>query len=248
MIPLDRALPEGVEGIVHGFTSRRGGVSTGGLASLNLALREHEVPEALSENWRRVLAALRTDLRLQDLAIVEQVHGAEVLEVDGGRGPLDVVGRADALITTVPGVVLAIRTADCVPVLFASPGGVAAAHAGWRGVAAGIVPNTLEALCRRTGDAPQHVRVAVGPHIGPDAYEVGPEVVEGIARSGVPEPVFVRGKNVDLRAAVVHQLVRGGVRAIGHVHRCTFADPDLFSHRRTGVQAGRLAAVIARLG
>ncbi|MCB9671764.1 MAG: peptidoglycan editing factor PgeF [Alphaproteobacteria bacterium] len=246
---LTRALPDAPRGVVHGFTGRAGGVSVGSLGTLNLAMRPGETTDALTENWRRVLHALDPGLELGDLALVNQVHGDRVLRVDAGGGPLATLGDADALVTTARGVVLAVRTADCVPVLFAVPGGVAAAHAGWRGVAAAIVPATLRALCEATGASPADVRVAVGPHIGPDVYEVGPEVVEGIVSTGVPADVFVRrGRHVDLRAAVVQQLVAAGVERIGHDQRCTASRADLFSHRADGPETGRLAGVIGRVG
>lgn len=242
-----RALPDAPSGVVHGFTTRLGGVSVGALESLNLAHRAREMPEALEENWRRVLGDLDPRFALADLALVDQIHGATVLEVTAGAGPHDTLGAADGLVTTTPGVVLAVRTADCVPVLFATEGGIAAAHAGWRGIAAGVVPATLAKLLARTGARAREVRVAVGPHIGPDAYEVGAEVVEGIADAGVPRAVFLRPAerpHVDLRAAVVHQLADAGVQIVGHVHRCTASDPDLFSHRGEGPGTGRLAGVI----
>lgn len=246
-----QALPESPRRVVHGFTTRLGGVSHGALASLNLAHRARETPDALEENWRRVLSGLDGSFALEDLALVEQVHGSVVHIAQAGSGPHQVLAAADGLVTTEKGVVLAIRTADCVPVLFATGKGVAAAHAGWRGVASGVVAATLRVLLDQTGQDPSKVRVAIGPHIGPDAYEVGPEVVEGIEASGVPREVFVRpgerADHVDLRAAVVHQLQAVGVERIGHVHRCTASDPDLYSHRADGPDTGRLAAVIGRL-
>jgi hypothetical protein len=243
VIRLLQALP-GVPGVRHGFTTREGGVSEGALATLNLARRPTEEPAHLEENWRRVLATLEPSLHLDDLALVDQEHGATVLEVDAGRGPLATCGRADALLTTTPGVVLGIRTADCVPVLLAHPRGVAAVHAGWRGVAANIVPLAVRRLRAIAGPGP--VVAAIGPHISVEAYEVGPEVVAGIASTGVPEARFVRGRHVDLREAVGWQLASVGVEEIGHVRRCTATDPELFSHRGDGPSTGRLAAVVVR--
>lgn len=232
----------------HGFTTRHGGVSTGARASLDLALRPGAESEAI-QNWARVADAVGFDPA--HVVLLHQIHGADVLEAHVPTGPTAVLGLADAVITDVPGLLLAIRTADCVPVLLAAPGAVGAAHAGWRGVAAGVVPNAVHALCRLAGCAPDAVIAAIGPHIGPDAYEVGPEVVAGIARS-VPEAVFVRtGRSrphVDLRAAVVHQLAEAGVRTIDHVDRCTSRDPAFFSHRRDGEGTGRLASVIGMPG
>lgn len=238
-----RALPP-VPGVVHGFSTREGGVSTGSLASLNLALRACETPEHLVENWRRVVAELDGSLSTDDLALVDQVHGAGVLRVDAGRGPLRTLGAADALVTTSPGVVLAIRTADCVPILVANEHGVAAIHAGWRGIAAGVVHRALDLLADATGTS--HAVAAVGPHIGRAAYEVGSEVFAGIAAAGVPLDVVRHQRHADLRAAVVHQLAAHGIQTVGHVERCTATDPAFFSHRAQGPTTGRLAAVIAR--
>ncbi len=246
---LDRALPDPPPGVVHGFTTRLGGVSSGPLASLNLALREGQDGPGLTENWRRVLRALGGDFPLESLALVDQVHGATVLHVDRGGGPLATVGQADALICTRPGVVLGIRTADCAPILLATEGGIGAVHAGWRGVAAQIVPDTVHRLACITGRPPSTIRAAVGPHISAPAYPVGPEVADGLEAAGIPRSVFLRdGHTVDLRAAVVHQLTGAGVRLIGHVHRCTASDPHLFSHRRDGPRTGRLGAVIGWIG
>src|SRR5690606_36130192 len=118
---------------------------------LNLGRRPGETDAALLENWRRVARTLDPVLDARAVALVEQVHGGEVLVVDRAPGPLAPVGRADALVTTTRGVVLAVRAADCAPVLLAAPGGVAAAHAGWRGVAASVVVAALEALLAATG-------------------------------------------------------------------------------------------------
>lgn len=234
----------------HGFTTRDGGVSVGPRASLNLAMSPSASPDSVAENWRRVLQSLDPGFAPADLALASQVHGNEVLAISTGKGPLQVVGEGDALITTAVGVVLAIRTADCVPVLLAGPRGVGAAHAGWRGVAAGIVGRTVAAMCTQQGCTENEITAAVGPHISVEAYEVGPEVVAGIVGSGVPASVFVQQRaraHVDLRAAVAWQLQSAGVLTVGHCSRCTFSDPALFSYRGDGPDTGRLAAVIGRV-
>lgn len=248
---LHGALLSLVRGVAHGFSTREGGVSEGSLGPLNLARRPEEREEALVENWRRVVAALAPGLAPERVAIVHQVHGADVLRVSRGRGPLAPMGEADALITTEPGLVLAVRTADCVPVLMAAPGGVAAAHAGWRGTVAGVVPAAVQALCEATGAPPARVVAAIGPHISGAAYEVGPEVVEGLRRAGVPEASFLRPgpgprDHVDLGGAVEAQLRAAGVLRIDRVAGCTFGEPRFHSHRRDGAAAGRQAGLIAR--
>lgn len=246
---LHGAALEAAPGAVHGFTTREGGVSEGG--TLNLARRPWERDEALAENWRRAVRALHPDLAPGAVAVMHQVHGARVLRVDAGLGPLRPVGEADALVTTVRGLVLAVRTADCVPVLLAAPGGVAAAHAGWRGTVAGVVPAAVAALCEATGADPASLVAAVGPHVGGDAYEVGPEVVQGLRGTGLSDEVFLRPRpgardHVDLGAAVEAQLRRAGVPRVDRVAGCTFTDPRFFSHRRDGAAAGRQAGLVAR--
>ena len=238
--------------MVHGFTTREGGVSTGSLASLNLALRAGERPEALSENWRRVAATLSPRLRAEDAAVLHQVHGAAVVEVRAPGGPLTPCAEADAAWTAVPGVVLGVRVADCAPVLLANPGGVAVAHAGWRGAAAGVVDRAVAALCAGTGFPPASVTAVVGPCISVDHFEVGDEVVAALAATGLDPLTFTRpgprGRPmVDLAGVVLRQLARAGVVHASAIRRCTVGDPAFWSHRRDGEGAGRFAGLIARV-
>ncbi|MEZ6183903.1 MAG: polyphenol oxidase family protein [Planctomycetota bacterium] len=234
------------EGWVHGFTTRTGGCSEGPLASLNLARRPGEEDARLEENWRRALGALGAGFAPADVALLSQVHGPEVARVTAPSGWDRTLGAFDAAVTTTPGVVLAVRAADCVPVLFAAEGVVGVAHAGWRGAACGVIPRTLEAL-RALGA--QGIRAGIGPSISGARYEVGLEVVEALEASGVAPEVFVverRGAKayVDVGAAVAAQLAAGGVERIGRIRRCTHADPELFSHRedpRAGRQVGLIA-------
>jgi hypothetical protein len=237
----------GVPGCRHGFTTRRGGVSEGPLDSLNLAQRPGEALDRLRENWRRALVAVAGDDRV-GLALVRQVHGADVVVADADGGPVDVLGDADALVTTTPGLALAVRVADCVPVLFATHGGVAAAHAGWRGTAGGVVVQALARLMEVTGAAAGDVVVAIGPHVSADAYEVGPEVVEGVLASGVPAEVFVRRgprrDHVDLGAALEAQLRARGVTTVERTGGCTVTEDRFSSHRRDGPATGRQAGIV----
>jgi len=157
----------------------------------------------------------------------------------------------DAAVTTRSDVVLAVRTADCVPVLFAAPGGVGAAHAGWRGVVSGVAAETLRALCEATGADPAAVQVAVGPHISRAVYEVGPEVIDALAAADLQTPSTVLRRpghkpHVGLGAALDLQLRRLGVCQIEHLTQCTFLNPLFYSYRREGPGTGRQAAVIAR--
>jgi YfiH family protein len=235
-----------VPGVLHGFSTRRGGVTPGPMGPLNLARRPGETDAALAENWRRVVHALVAGLGAGDLALLEQVHGADVARVESGRGPLEVVARADAAVTTRPGVILTARTADCVPVLFAAQDargravGIAVALAGRRGVVGDVVSATIAAL-RAACDA-REVIAAIGPHIGPD-------VVAALACADLDPARFSRRDGertlVDLRSAVAEQLSRAGVTRVAHVHGCTWTDPTFHSHRRDGERSGRLSGVIA---
>lgn len=238
-------LPAVLPGARAGFTDRHGGVSTGPLASLNLALRGEETAAHLTENWDRVARALDPARGAHDVALVDQVHGAEVRVVTDPTGPLATQGRADALVTAKKGIVLAVRTADCVPVLLAGEGCIAAAHAGWRGVAAGVLEATVRVM-RELGA--ERIHAVIGPHIGIEAYEVGDEVVHGIAATGVPHEVFVQRRvraHVDVGAAAAWQLEQLGVR-VHREPRCTFHDAGFYSHRRDGEATGRQAGVITR--
>lgn len=238
-------------GVAHGFTTRAGGVSVGPLASLNLARRPDERPEALEANWDRVAHALDPRLDRRAVALLAQVHGAHVVEVRQSSGPLANVAEADGAVTTVAGLILAVRVADCVPVLLASPHGIGVAHAGWRGAAAGVVTATVHALCRASASRPSDVSVAIGPHIRPDRFEVGEEVVEALVAGGIPASVFVRAgfskPHVDLAAYLRAQLMQIGVYDVDDCGGCSVSDPvRFFSHRAGGPDAGRMAGVIVR--
>lgn len=167
------------------FTTRDGGCSDGPYRSLNLAFHVGDDPAAVAENRRRAAAAFGA--RLEDLVFAEQVHGATAAVVGaadrgaGARSPAGAVVGADALVTTEPGLVLAIMVADCLPVALLDPeaGVLAAVHAGWRGTAADIVGETVRAMRRLGAEAGRLVAV-LGPCIGADRYQVGPEVAEAV--------------------------------------------------------------------
>jgi purine-nucleoside/S-methyl-5'-thioadenosine phosphorylase / adenosine deaminase len=235
-------------GVRHGFTTRAGGVSVGPLASLNLARRPGETDAGLVENWSRVSRAL--GLEPGRLALMSQVHGAAVIRAAEASGPLAVLGEADALITTVPGLLLATRAADCVPILLAAPGAVAAVHSGWRGTVANVVGAATRALCEVAGCAPSAIRAAVGPCISGPAYECGPEVAQALGESGLSTEDFLEEgcgprEHVDLGRAVLAQLRDLGVRERERIEVCTQSDSRFFSHRGEGASTGRFAGVIA---
>lgn len=240
--------------IPHIFSTRVGGVSTGPFASLNLGNPNgHPIqdrPANLDENYRRILQA--ANLTGRQLSRVHQVHGNALHQLSSGdRVPSGI--KADALLTDSPDFALSVRTADCVPILLASSDGriVAAVHAGWRGIVAGIIPNAIRAL-RTRQIRPTDILIAIGPCIGPDAFEVGDEVVKEF-RAKLPDAPDVihrqvgRKAHIDLRRAIIHQALQLDIPAssIDSTDLCTYSDPDLFfSHRRENGLTGRLAAFI----
>jgi YfiH family protein len=200
-----------------------------------------------AEGAERDPARLRTDLsRLSDevgvpVLRMHQVHGNDVAVVDDDTTD---VPRADALVTTSRGVALMTRAADCVPVLLADPaqGVVAAVHSGRQGVVAGVVPAAV-ARMRQLGA--ERIEAWIGPHVCGACYEVPDDMRTEVA--GVEPAAHAQTSwgtpSVDLGAAVLAQLDRDGVSA-ERIGGCTMEDPSLWSHRRDGARAGRLAGVI----
>jgi hypothetical protein len=168
-------------------TTRHGGVSAGPYATLNLGLHVGDDPADVLVNRRRVAAALGADLG--DFVFGNQSHGRHVAVVsaaDRGRGAFrldDAVALTDALVTTDPGTVLAILTADCVPIILTDPqaGVLACVHAGWRGTVAGVTGAALHAM-QGLGARPERIRAAIGPAVAADRYQVGPEVAAAAGR------------------------------------------------------------------
>ncbi|SRR5712692_7181213 len=236
-------------GFLVAFTERPGGTSDGGFAGLNLGVRSGDDLGRVIENRRLVCRALG----IRGFACGHQVHGAVVASVtadDAGAGfedPASALPGADALVTTEPGVPIAVVTADCVPVALVDliAGRVAAVHAGWRGMAAGVVTSALEAF-----DDPGRVRAVVGPAVGPDHYEVGEEVVEALTIAAGGSAAIDRSGSrprVDLGATAAGILRSSGVRDVEVVDACTACEPSRFySHRRDG-PTGRQALVVARV-
>lgn len=238
-------LPRGVR---MGFTTRHGGVTPCPRGPLTLAAADDVPSGQLQENWRRALRALDPRTRLQDAVLMSQVHGGDVAVARRGLGVLQTIGEVDAVVTAERGVALAVRVADCVPILFASPTAVGAAHAGWRGVAANIAPRTVEALVA-LGALREELVAVIGPHISAAAYEVGGEVIAGVAASGVPRSVVAvkgpRREHADLGASVRWQLEQCGVRDVRFAGSCT-TGPDYFSWRADGSATGRQAGLVVR--
>jgi YfiH family protein len=236
------------------FTLRSGGVSAPPFDSLNLGAHVGDEAEAVAENRRR----LRTQLRLpQEPAWIEQVHGIGVLDLDEGTQVAAAgVNRrtagmavADAALTHRAGRVCAVQVADCLPVLLTDRDGsaVAAAHAGWRGLAAGV----LEATVKKLAIQPDRLIAWLGPGIGPRHFEVGEEVRRAfLAHDAAVAGAFVantRGRwQCDLADLARRRLATLGVAAVFGGNACTYADArSFFSYRRDG-RCGRMAALIWR--
>ena len=229
------------------FTLRMGGVSAAPFDSLNVGAHVGDTGAAVTENRRRVCTQLR--LPAEPLWL-EQVHGIDVLELDARPAAAATAARsgpADAVIARRAGQVCVIQVADCMPVLFAARDGraVAAAHAGWRGLAAGV----LEATVARLAVAPRGLIAWLGPAIGPAHFEVGGEVRAAfLAHDPAAAGAFranSRGRwQCDLSALARQRLGAAGVSAVFGGRWCTYADPArFFSYRRDG-QCGRMAALI----
>lgn len=220
------------------FTTRRGGVAEGPYASLDLAIGDGGHDRAAVEaNYGRLAA----DVGVARAGIVQgrQIHGTVVARVDGPRAIADGV---DGHATSERGLALLALTADCLPVALAAEGGVAMVHAGWRGLAGGILAEGVRALRDVGGRGP--VTAAIGPGAGPCCYEVGDEV--RTAFSDVPSAH--RGRHVDLKAVAAARLEAAGVSHVHDVGLCTMcSDPSLFfSHRRDAGRTGRQAGVAWR--
>lgn len=226
-------------------TTRRGGVSTGPRGALNVAAHVGDAPAAVAENRRRVREALALP---GEPLWLRQVHGTQVVVHEAATGAAAPAGpEADAAVAFAPGRVLAIMTADCLPVAFTTLAGdrVGAAHAGWRGLAGGVLERTLDAL-----DAPPAEVVAwLGPAIGPAAFEVGGEVREAfVAADERAAGAFLpnaRGRwQADLYALARLRLARAGVGAIHGGGACTYADEDRWFSYRRDPEAGRMAMLV----
>jgi YfiH family protein len=252
-------------GVPHGFSTRLGGTSADAFTSLNFG-NPGELPVGVArdpkgnieENFRRTLVAAGCPRRR--VIQVHQVHGSDVhVHPADTIGPAVVWGdvKADGIVTEDPRVVLAVRVADCCPVLLATADGrvVAAVHAGWRGVVSGVTVRAVKAIRERSG---AEIVAAIGPCISFEQFEVGDEVAaEFRAAFGHAADVLVRprgaqhpGKSlVDLKGALAVQLRAAGVHQIDIDPGCTVSEPELFfSHRRDAGVTGRMIGMIGPRG
>lgn len=237
--------------LVHGVFARHGGVSEGPLASLNMSLSVGDSRENVAENRSRAFRALGRDPH--SIADLWQVHSADVIVAEEPRGARDYLARGDALVTNRPNVTLFLRFADCVPIVLVDPEkrALGLVHAGWRGTLLKAAAAAVRALVERYGSRPQAICAGIGPSIGPERYEVGPEVVEQTRRvfNGAAGSLLItrNGRpHLDLWAANEQALREAGVEHIEVSRVCTASNThDFFSHRGEHGRTGRFGALIA---
>jgi hypothetical protein len=222
------------------FTTRRGGFSDGPFQSLNLGRLTDDRPDAVTANRRRLQE--QTGRRL---ATVRQLHGPVVHVADGGWPAVDGSGpvhlrEGDGVVTDRSDLAPTVLVADCLPVALAGSGAGAMLHAGWRGLASGVLEEGVRLLRERTPDGV--IAAAIGPGVGVCCYEVGEEVHRAFAPYGA---IVRRGQNLNLRAVAQIRLERAGVEVMHDVDLCTSCSPELFfSHRRDRGVTGRQAGVM----
>jgi len=242
-------------GFSHAFFTRQGGVSEGPFSTLNLSPTVGDRTEHVRENLIR--AGRTLGLSPERLYVAAQPHDRGVILLHGSEAA-DAVARtaADAILSSAAGVGCGVRTADCVPILLADPetGRVAAVHAGWRGLVRQVIASATERMCE-LGSRRSLLLAAFGPHIGPEAFEVGDDVASEITRASNAEGVVQRaaaGKAwVSLARVVRTQLLNAGLddARIEQLPGCTYRDAArFFSYRRDGQRSGRMLALIVPRG
>lgn len=219
----------------HGFLGRRGGVSTGECAGLNVGFGSHDDRAAVAENRRLAIQSIMPEA---ELATVHQIHSATV--VVASHSTLETQRpRADAIVTDRPNLMLGILTADCAPVLFADHRAVVvgAAHAGWRGALAGVTDATIEAM-ERLGARRDNIHAAIGPCVAQISYEVDEQFRSRFLAHDPDNQRFFAGgsrakPHFDLESYIVHRLIAAGIGEVEALGLDTYADPDrFFSFRR----------------
>ncbi|MEQ1648170.1 MAG: peptidoglycan editing factor PgeF [Hyphomicrobiaceae bacterium] len=227
-----------IPNLAHGFFTRQGGVSGGIYGALNCGLGSQDLRVNVLENRARVARHLGTSG--ERLLTAYQIHSAEAVIVTEPWGP-DAQPKADALVTKTPGLALGALAADCTPILFCDPEArvIAAAHAGWKGALCGVIAATVEAM-ESIGADRKRIIAAIGPCIGPQNYEVGPEfqlnfTTQSSANSAYfHTPAAASRPYFDLPAFVRDSACAAGISTVTSVTTCTYADPDrFFSYRRT---------------
>ena len=239
--------------VPHCFTTRRGGVSTGALESLNLGASRGDSMENVTENFRIVCRTLGFDE--QCLVLTHQVH-SDIVRMVSAADHISFHHHdyppCDALITNTPGTALAAFTADCTPILLWDPvsGAIGAVHAGWRGTAADIAGKTVAAMTAAFGCDPGHIHAAIGPNLGGCCFETDADVPDALAAAfgdGVSQWIRRRENKFypDLKQINAMALRRAGVTAIEISTDCTMCQSQRFwSHRVHGASRGALGAII----
>ena len=244
--------------LAHGFSTRRGGTSSPPFSSLNLSLEVGDHPDSVRENRSRLLGEM--GIEGNPLVKVKQVHGDEILVIDQGRLSRPDFPEclstcpADALITRIPGLILAVSVADCVPILLYDPKSrvIAAIHGGWRSTASGLAAKVVRRMSEVFGTQPEDCVAAIGPSIRSCCYQVDEPVIEAFARLSPRWRDWVQEKgrgraHLDLCQANRDLLQAAGVPggAIHAAEHCTSCRTDLFfSHRRDGGRTGRMMGLI----
>ena len=239
------------EGVGAVMTTRAGGVSHAPFDTMNIRFEVGDDVAAVAQN-RALLAAAMGAVPVY----LNQLHGAVVVRLNAGdTGPDAVLYAADASFTTEPGIACTAQVADCLPVLFAAPAGraVGAAHAGWRGLALGVLEATVQQLCDAAHCEPAELQVWLGACIGPTRFEVGADVLQafGADPQGSDPARFVPGKPgkwfANLPQLAQDRLHAAGVRAVSGGEWCTVNEASrFFSYRRDGL-TGRMVAAVWRL-
>ena len=230
-----------LSGTRHGFLGRRGGVSTGLVAGLNVGLGSGDDPAAIAENRRRAADAVAPGAAL---VTVYQVHSADVVTVTAPF-PDDARPPADAMVTATPGLLLGILTADCAPVLFADTeaGVIGAAHAGWKGAIGGVTDATIEAM-EKLGAKRDRIAAAIGPCIARASYEVDAGFLSRFTDADpANERFFADGKRrdhvqFDLEAYVAHRLAAAGIMRVAALGLDTYSLADRYYSFRRATHAG----------
>lgn len=247
--------------IFHFMTTRLGGVGLGAYASFNLGAFCGDKPEHVTENRKRLCAAI--GLHPEDMYVPHQTHGTEIGVIDTdflartSEEQAETLEGVDALLTDLPGVGIAVTTADCVPIVLYAPDKEVAgvAHAGWRGTCNGIVAKTVEAMVARYGANPALIRAGIGPCISQEAFEVGHEVVDAFTAAGINLDGACyynesTGKpHIDLTEVNRRQLIDAGVSEenIETAGICTYTNHnEFFSARRLSIHSGRFLTGIVR--
>lgn len=237
------------EDITHFSTTRGGGYSKNHLAGFNLGYTVGDEPENVNTNLQILAKAL--NIEKKQMVSPGQTHSRNTGIV---KSTADIFHDTDALITNVPGICIFVRTADCVPVLLYDPvqKAIAAIHSGWKSTLQEISRHTIKIMQKEYGTNPENLIAGIGPSIGPEVYEVGPEVIEQFKNQfsfdNYINPIKNSEKGLLNLWKINHQiLIDSGIpeRQIEIAEMCTYSNPDLFySARRDGVNSGRLATGI----